>query len=106
MSDGLLINGSQLTRGINKVNKLIPVTGGMAGDGARFCETYVIANDVPSLRTIVPRQLFLPCAAHDVRIAFFISLMLSGPSKILSLCKGFLYIALYPGFFSVTATAY
>ena len=53
MSDGLLINGSQLTRGINKVNKLIPVTGGMAGDGARFCETYVIANDIPSLRTIV-----------------------------------------------------
>lgn len=53
LSDGLLINGSQLTRGINKVNKLIPVTGGMAGDGARFCETYVIANDIPAQRTIV-----------------------------------------------------
>jgi hypothetical protein len=53
MSDGLLINGSQLTRGINRVNKLIPVTGGLAGDGARFCETYVIANDVPAQRTIV-----------------------------------------------------
>ena len=53
MSDGLLINGSQLTRGINKVNKLIPVTGGLAGDGARFCETYVIANDIPAQRTIV-----------------------------------------------------
>lgn len=53
LSDGLLINGSQLTRGINKVNKLIPVTGGMAGDGARFSETYVIANDIPAQRTIV-----------------------------------------------------
>ena len=53
LSDGLLINGSQLTRGINKVNKLIPVTGGMAGDGARFCETYVIANNTPAQRTIV-----------------------------------------------------
>lgn len=53
MSDGLLINGSELVRGINKVNKLVPVTGGMAGDGARFGETYVIANDVPSQRTIV-----------------------------------------------------
>ena len=53
LSDGLLINGSQLTRGINKVNKLIPVTGGMAGDGARFCETYVIANDIPAQRAIV-----------------------------------------------------
>lgn len=53
MSDGLLINGSELTRGINKINKFTPVTGGMAGDGARFFETYVIANDVPSQRTIV-----------------------------------------------------
>lgn len=53
LSDGLLINGSQLTRGINKVNKNIPVTGGMAGDGARFSETYVIANAIPAQRTIV-----------------------------------------------------
>lgn len=53
MSDGLLINGSELARGINKVNKVVPVTGGMAGDGARFQETYVIANDKPAQRTIV-----------------------------------------------------
>lgn len=53
MSDGLLINGSELARGINKVNKVVPVTGGMAGDGARFQETYVIANDIPAQRTIV-----------------------------------------------------
>jgi len=53
MSDGLLINGSQLTRGINKINKFTTVTGGMAGDGARFLETYVIANNIPTQRTIV-----------------------------------------------------
>lgn len=53
MSDGLLINGSQLTRGINKINKFIPVTGGMAGDGARFQETYVLANNIPKQRTII-----------------------------------------------------
>ena len=53
MSDGLLINGSQLARGINKINKFASVTGGMAGDGARFSETYVIANDIPSQGTIV-----------------------------------------------------
>jgi len=53
MSDGLLINGSQLTRGINKINKFIPVTGGMAGDGARFKETYVLANNIPKQRTII-----------------------------------------------------
>lgn len=53
MSDGLLINGSALTRGINKINKFTTVTGGMAGDGARFLETYVIANNIPTKRTIV-----------------------------------------------------
>ena len=53
ISDGLLINGSELTRGINKINNFVPVTGGMAGDGARFSETYVIANKIPSSRTIV-----------------------------------------------------
>lgn len=53
MSDGLLINGSQLARGINKVTKDIPVTGGMAGDGDRFEKTYVIANDSAKQRTIL-----------------------------------------------------
>lgn len=53
ISDGLLINGSQLVNGINKINKSIPVTGGMAGDGARFLETFVIANNPPSQRVIV-----------------------------------------------------
>ena len=53
MSDGLLINGSALTRGINKINKFTTVTGGMAGDGARFLETYVIANNIPTKKTIV-----------------------------------------------------
>jgi len=53
ISDGLLINGSQLVRGINKVTKNTTVTGGMAGDGARFEQTYVIANDVAKQSTIV-----------------------------------------------------
>uniref|UniRef100_UPI004048D4F3 FIST signal transduction protein n=1 Tax=Aliarcobacter sp. TaxID=2321116 RepID=UPI004048D4F3 len=53
LSDGLLINGSQLVRGINKINSFTSITGGMAGDGARFQETYVIANAVPAQRTIV-----------------------------------------------------
>lgn len=53
ISDGLLFNGSELIRGINKINKLASVTGGMAGDGARFRETYVIANNIPSQGTIV-----------------------------------------------------
>lgn len=53
LSDGLLINGSQLTKGINKINNFTTVTGGMAGDGARFESTYVIANDIPKQRNLV-----------------------------------------------------
>jgi hypothetical protein len=53
ISDGLLINGSELIKGINKINKFTSVTGGMAGDGARFLETFVIANNLSSNRTVI-----------------------------------------------------
>ncbi|MBN2865748.1 MAG: FIST C-terminal domain-containing protein [Thiotrichales bacterium] len=43
LSDGLNINGSQLLRGLNK-GATVSVTGGLAGDGNRFEETFVIAN--------------------------------------------------------------
>jgi hypothetical protein len=42
ISDGLLINGSELTNGLNRAG--IPVTGGLAGDGTRFGKTWVMAN--------------------------------------------------------------
>ena len=45
LSDGLNINGSELVRGINKVGKGVPITGGMAGDGDRFVETRVVADE-------------------------------------------------------------
>ncbi|MBI3902725.1 MAG: FIST C-terminal domain-containing protein [Nitrosomonadales bacterium] len=41
-SDGLLVNGSELAAGLNGYG--IPVTGGLAGDGARFGQTWVMAN--------------------------------------------------------------
>jgi hypothetical protein len=45
LSDGLSINGSDLARGVAKIlPEGINITGGMAGDGTRFGETYVIAN--------------------------------------------------------------
>ncbi len=44
-SDGLNINGPSLVRGINKVSKGVPVSGGMAGDGDRFQETWVIGDE-------------------------------------------------------------
>jgi len=45
LSDGLAINGSQLTKGISSAlpNNIV-VTGGLAGDDGRFEKTWIIAN--------------------------------------------------------------
>jgi hypothetical protein len=45
ISDGAIVNGSELIRGVNAVvqNK-VPVTGGLAGDAARFQSTLVGLN--------------------------------------------------------------
>lgn len=48
LSDGLLVNGSDLVAGLNSViGKEIPITGGMAGDGADFKETLVGGDCTP-----------------------------------------------------------
>lgn len=52
LSDGLNINGSELVEGINSALGGISVTGGLAGDGARFEETFVIA-DAPASQNII-----------------------------------------------------
>ena len=47
LSEGLNINGSELTKGLNnKLNDRIPVTGGLAGDQADFHETVIVHNQV------------------------------------------------------------
>lgn len=49
ISDGKHINGSDLVEGLNSINKAnVPVTGGLAGDGARFKKTYVGMNQLPA----------------------------------------------------------
>ena len=53
LSDGLNVNGSELVAGISKViGGDIPLTGGLAGDGASFKETLVGADCAPRARTI------------------------------------------------------
>lgn len=49
ISEGLDINGSELVAGINNQTPAVSVTGGMAGDGGRFQETWIIA-DAPAVR--------------------------------------------------------
>ena len=47
LSEGLNINGSELTKGFNsKLKDRIPVTGGLAGDQADFSETVIVHNQV------------------------------------------------------------
>ncbi len=43
LADGLNLNGSELVKGFNAVMD-VPITGGLAGDGARFEQTWVIAD--------------------------------------------------------------
>ena len=46
LSDGLKMNGSALAKGANDALDIItPITGGLAGDGMSFKETWIIANE-------------------------------------------------------------
>lgn len=54
ISDGTKINGSELVNGLNKNNhKLLPITGGLAGDAARFTKTVVGLNEAAAEGNIV-----------------------------------------------------
>lgn len=45
LSDGLTVNGSELVKGLNTVqNGKIVITGGLAGDGSRFKQTWAVFN--------------------------------------------------------------
>ncbi len=48
LSDGLLVNGSELVRGFTSaMPEGIPLTGGLAGDGARFESTWIARSEKP-----------------------------------------------------------
>ncbi len=58
-SDGHIANGSELVKGFNEVLKNnVKVTGGMAGDAARFQRTLVGYNGTPQLGNIVAMGLY------------------------------------------------
>jgi hypothetical protein len=59
LSDGLNVNGSELVRGLTKhLPEGITVTGGLAGDGARFGETLVFWDSVPRKGAIAVLGLY------------------------------------------------
>lgn len=54
LSDGLKINGSELVKGLNTLNKKeVVITGGLAGDGSHFKKTWIIYNGKLSSEAIV-----------------------------------------------------
>jgi hypothetical protein len=53
LSDGLNVNGSELVAGMTSVvDRRVSVTGGLAGDGAKFQETLVGADCEPRKQTV------------------------------------------------------
>jgi hypothetical protein len=54
LSDGLNVNGSELVKGLrNNLPEGISITGGLAGDGASFKETFIVTEKAESKSKIV-----------------------------------------------------
>lgn len=65
LSDGLNVNGSELVAGITGiVGNSVPLTGGLAGDGAQFQETLVGGDCAPRSHTVAAVGFY----GHAVRI--------------------------------------
>jgi hypothetical protein len=61
LSDGLNVNGSELVRGLlSQLGSAVRISGGLAGDGARFAETRVGADSQPQPRTIAAIGFYGP----------------------------------------------
>jgi hypothetical protein len=87
LSDGLGINGSDLTRGVVDVlGDAIPVTGGLAGDNGSFEITYTLANAQVETQQIVALGLYgdaleINCGSRGGWLAF-------GPSRVVTRSNG------------------
>jgi hypothetical protein len=59
LSDGLNINGSELTKGFNDVMpEQVVITGGLAGDGERFARTWVLQDGKPQRNIVAALGLY------------------------------------------------
>jgi hypothetical protein len=65
-SDGLNVNGADLVEGLRGVLNDISITGGLAGDGANFRETFVIHNNNISDNCIVGLGFY----GEDLKVGF------------------------------------
>ncbi len=54
LSDGINMNGSSLAKGVNEaIDCSVAITGGLAGDGTAFEETWIMADDVAKQNRVV-----------------------------------------------------
>ena len=59
LSEGVHVNGSDLVRGLNsRLADSVVVTGGLAGDGSRFEQTWVLSEGRPERNTVVAVGLY------------------------------------------------
>lgn len=59
LSDGLGVNGSDLVKGLaGSLPENVTITGGLAGDGDRFQETYVFWDNLPSRNNLAILGLY------------------------------------------------
>ncbi len=67
LSDGLVVNGAELVKGLQTlVDKTVSITGGLAGDGSDFGQTFVVHNGRVQSRKIVALGLY----GEDLKIGF------------------------------------
>jgi hypothetical protein len=59
LSDGLNVNGSDLSRGLaSGVSEGVSITGGLSGDGTNFAETWVITDDAAGPKRLAAVGLY------------------------------------------------
>lgn len=67
LSDGLHVNGAELVKGLrSQVDSTVSITGGLAGDGENFENTFVIHNGQVSSKKIVALGLY----GSDLKVRF------------------------------------
>lgn len=87
LSDGLLVNGSQLVGGmeVGNLGKVL-ITGGLAGDGTQFDNTLVGLNGIPKIGTVAAVGFY---GEHiDVRSSSVSGWDVFGPERVVTRANG------------------
>lgn len=87
LSDGLLVNGSQLVTGMEAANQgKVLITGGLAGDGTQFDNTLVGLNGTPKIGTVAAVGFYGD--QIDVRSSSVSGWDVFGPERVVTKANG------------------